>query len=159
MDGLKIDNLLNPDLVFMDVEAEDAESLLRRMAEEARVRGFVKEGYADAVLERERLYPTALPTEILKVAVPHSMDRDQVITPVIVVATLKHPVNFKEMGEGVRDVPVDVVFLLAVCGPKDQLTILQKIIGLFSDREAMNDLKAAGSREKLIGALKAHLNE
>ena len=58
-----------------------------------------------------------------------------------------------------RDVPVDVVFLLAVCGPKDQLTILQKIIGLFSDREAMNDLKAAGSREKLIGALKAHLNE
>ena len=157
MDAFKFDDLLDEELVFMDVEAADADSLLRALAAAAQEKGYVKEGYADAVLEREHLYPTALPTEVLKIAVPHSMDRDQVVSPVIIVATLKHPVNFKEMGDGVRDVPVDIVFMLAVCGSKDQLTILQKIVGLFSDVPAMTALKRADSRSELIAALKEHL--
>lgn len=157
MDAFKIDDLLNEDLIFMDLEAEDSEGLLRRLAARAMEKGYVKEGYADAVLERERLYPTALPTEVLKVAVPHAMDRGLVNSPVIVVATLKTPVPFKEMGEGVRDVMVDVVFMLAVCGSKDQLTILQKIVGMFSDREAMSAVKAARDSAELIRVLKEHL--
>ena len=157
MDALKIDDLIDEELVFLDEEADDAETLLRTLAGRALEKGYVKEGYAEAVLERERLYPTALPTEVLKVAVPHAMERDLVVRPVIVVATLKHPVNFKEMGEGVKDVPVDVVFLLAVCGSKDQLTILQKIVGMFSDASAMTDVKNAASRQDLITAIKAHL--
>lgn len=157
MDVLKIDDLIDEDLVFLDVEADNAEGLLRTLAGAALEKGYVKEGYADAVLERERLYPTALPTQVLKVAVPHSMDRDLVNRSVIVVATLKHPVNFKEMGEGINDVPVDVVFMLAVCGSKDQLTILQKIVGMFSDPNAMTDVKNASSRCELIAAIKEHL--
>ena len=137
MEGFKIQDLLTEELVFLDVEADSDEGLIRTLAAEAERLGYVKAGWADAVIRRERIYPTGLPTEVMKVAVPHAMERDQVNTPVIIVATLKRPVNFKEMGDGEQDVPVDVVFMLAVCGDKAQLTILQSVVGMFSDAGAM----------------------
>lgn len=159
MDLFKIENLLNEELVFMNVEADNSEDLLRFLAAEAHKKGYVKSGYADAVIEREHLYPTALPTEIMKIAVPHSIKRDQVITPVIIIATLKNPIAFKEMGDGERDVMVDIVFMLAVCGSNEHLTFLQKIVSMFSDTEAMSDIKQTTTSKALIEVLKKHLSE
>ncbi|MEL7609091.1 MAG: PTS sugar transporter subunit IIA [Bacillota bacterium] len=157
MDAFKLNDLIDEDLIFMDMEAKDSDSLLRRLSEAAQEKGYVRKGYADAVLEREQQYPTALPTEILRVAIPHATDRDQVIRSVIVVAMLKEPVLFKEMGDGVREIPVDAVFMLAVCGSKEQLTVLQKIVGMFSDREVMTAVKNVGNKAELIGVLKENL--
>lgn len=154
MDEFKIEDLLDEELVFTELEAEDWVDVLRKLSAAAMEKGYVKESYFNAVLEREQLYPTALPTPVLKVAVPHAMERVHVVKPVIVVATLKTPVSFKEMGDGVNDVPVDIVFMLAVNGDKDQLTILQKIVGMFSDSSAMQSLKDACGRVELARAVK-----
>ena len=43
--------------------------LSKKSVEDAYRKGYVKEGFADAVIKREKLYPTALPTEVLKVAI------------------------------------------------------------------------------------------
>ena len=129
MEGFKIQDLLTEELVFLDVEADSDEGLIRTLAAEAERLGYVKAGWADAVIRRERIYPTGLPTEVMKVAVPHAMERDQVNTPVIIVATLKRPVNFKEMGD----------------------------VGMFSDAGAMTDVKNARSKEDLISVLVRHL--
>ena len=93
----------------------------------------------------------------MKVAVPHAIERDYVLEPRVLVATLKEPVAFKEMGDGVRDVMVDIVFLLAVCGSNDQLTILQKIVGLFSESDAMAELKQASTTSELYKVLTHYL--
>jgi PTS system galactitol-specific IIA component len=154
---LNIDQLLHKDMVFLDVEAATREELLRKLATKAFERGYVRETFLNAVIEREKLYPTALPTPVLKVAVPHAMDRSHVIKSVIVLAKLKHPVLFKEMGEGVNDVPVDVVFMLAVNGSKKQLAILQKVVGLFSNGKAMQAVKDAKTEQELIDAMKSNL--
>lgn len=154
MDEFKIEDLLDEELVFTELEAEDWVDVLRKLSAAAVEKGYVKDTYFNAVLEREQLYPTALPTPVLKVAVPHAMERIHVVKPVIVVATLKTPVPFKEMGDGVNDVPVDIVFMLAVNGDKDQLTILQKIVGMFSDSSAMQSLKDARGRVELARAVK-----
>ncbi len=159
MEKFKIDDLLDEDLIFTDLEAADSESLLRTLSDKLLIRGYVKPGYADAVIRRERIYPTGLPSDIMKVAVPHSMERDYVLEPRVLVATLKKPVAFKEMGDGVRDVMVDIVFLLAVCGSNDQLTILQKIVGIFSDTAIMTELKYAENKTVLYQILKKHLSD
>lgn len=159
MDKFKIEDLLDENLIFMNVEAADSESLLHSLADELYSRGYVKKGYGDAVIRRERVYPTGLPTNIMKVAVPHAIERDYVLEPRVLVATLKKPVAFKEMGDGERDVMVDIVFLLAVCGSNEQLTILQKIVGIFSDIDAMSDIKQAGNQTTLYQVLKKHLSD
>lgn len=154
---LCIDQLLHKDMVFLNLEAATKEELLEKLATRAFEKGYVRDTFLNAVLERESLYPTALPTPVLKVAVPHATDRSHVIKPVIILAKLKYPVLFKEMGEGINDVPVDVVFMLAVNGPKEQLTILQKVVGLFSNPAAMQAVKDASTEQELIDAVKSNL--
>lgn len=157
MDEFKIESLLDEKLVFCGLEAEDWMDVLRQLSHAAMERGYVKDSYFDAVLERERLYPTALPTPVMKVAVPHTMERVHVVKPVIVVATLKKPIPFKEMGEGIHDVPVDIVFMLAVNGDKEQLTVLQKLVGMFSDGGAMQALCDAAGPAELMSAVKENI--
>ena len=159
MDKFRIEDLLDETLIFMNVEAPDYETLLHDLSGKLQEKGYVKDGYADAVIRREKLYPTGLPTNIMKVAVPHAIERDYVLEPRVLVATLKEPVAFKEMGDGVRDVMVNIVFLLAVCGSNDQLTILQKIVGLFSENNAMAELKQAATTSELYQILTHYLSD
>ena len=48
--------------------------------------------------------------------------------------------------------------MLAVNGPKDQLTVLQKVVGLFSNAAAMKSIKDASTEQEMIDALKANLD-
>ena len=156
---LDVDSLFDESLVFCDLAASDQTELLTHMCEVALSRGLVKEGYLEAVLEREKQYPTGLETKIIKVAVPHAMDKSQVIQPAILVAKLKTPVLFKEMGEGLVDVPAEMVFLLAMNGQKNQLKTLQKIVGLFTKEEALTVLKLASTPAEIIRCIKENLDD
>jgi PTS system galactitol-specific IIA component len=156
---LSIDSLLQESLVFHDLLASDREELLTKMCEEAKKQGLVKEGYLEAVLEREGRYPTGLETNIIRVAVPHAIDKTHVNRSAIIVAKLKRPVIFKEMGEGVLDVPAEMVFLLAMNAPKAQLKVLQKIVGLFTKEKALNSLKEAASPSEIIQAIKDNIDD
>lgn len=157
MSELHIDDLLHKRLVFCDVEATDQQDLLTRLCGEAHAQGFIKNSYLEAVLERERTYPTGLPTNIMKVAVPHTMDKSHVLRSAIVIARLKKPVAFKEMGNGERDVPVEMVFMLAVNGTHEQLNILQNVVGLFSREDVMAELKDALTPDAIIDCVRKHV--
>lgn len=160
MNEYKIEDLLFEELILMDQEASDYEDLITQIGELAFEKGYVDKEFSKAVIEREKLYPTGLPTNKVKVAIPHAMVRDNVKKSAIIISKLKKPVLFKEMGSSTDSfIPVDIVFLLAVNGSKDQLTILQKLVGMFSDDDAMvklNDMKTASDT---IGALKEILSQ
>lgn len=157
LQAFSVEDLLDEDLVLLDVEADNMEQLLKLMCDSAKAKSYVKDSYLEAVLERERLYPTGLPTEIIKVALPHTMDRSHVLKSGIFIAKLKRPVAFKEMGDGEREVPVDIAFMLAINGDKEQLTVLQNIVGLFTKHEVLDALKNANTPYEIIQALKVHL--
>ena len=67
MEKYNIRDLLFEELIELTLEAEDFEDAIKKIGEDAYRKGYVKEGFADAVIKREKLYPTALPTEVLKV--------------------------------------------------------------------------------------------
>lgn len=156
MNELHIDDLLHEKLIFCEMEATDQRDLLDRLCAKAQALGFIKDSYLEAVLEREKAYPTGLPTNIMKVAVPHTVDKSHVLRSAIVVAKLKNPVAFKEMGDGERDVPVEVVFMLMINGTHEQLNILQNVVGLFSREDAMTDLKNASTPAAIMACIRKH---
>lgn len=160
MKEYRIDDLLFEEMILLDLEANNYEELIIKISDIAYEKGFVEENFSKGVIDREKIYPTGLPTNILKVAIPHAMERDNVKKSSIIVVKLDKPVQFKEMGSLEENyIPVDIVFLLAVSGSKDQLTILQELIGMFSDDKSMLRLKEATTQVDMMNALKANLSQ
>ena len=153
MDDYKIKDLLFEDLITFDLEADNYEEVINKICTDAYQKGYVQEDFSDAVIAREKLYPTALPTNILKVAIPHPMDRDSVKKSAIIVTKLKKPVNFILMGSDNDNVPVNIVFTLAINGSGHQLTILQKLVGMFSVSEYMQKIKEANTPKEMFNTL------
>ena len=116
--------MLDRELIFLNFEADDREDLLSRLSDILYEKGYENESFKQAILEREKVFPTGLPTLGVKVALPHT-DTEHVIKPAILISTLKEPVVFKEMGNGVNDIDVGIVFLLAVKNPAYQVKLLQ----------------------------------
>jgi PTS system galactitol-specific IIA component len=93
-----------------DAAPEDVLLLLGRAVEAA---GCVRPGYDRALVERERQYPTGLPTVPQPVAVAHT-DVAWVIRSAVALARLREPVMFRNMAQPEQRLPVRIVLLLAI---------------------------------------------
>ncbi len=145
-------SLLDEELILLDYTADDKERLLAQLAAVLHSRGYVKESYGPAVIEREAVFPTGLKTLGVEVAVPHT-DPRHVKQAAILVARLAAPVTFKEMGNSGREVAVKLVFMLAVTDPKEHLTTLSKLMAIFSDKEKLLTLYQSDSPKTMISRL------
>ncbi len=139
---MNLKELICPKLILCDVDAKDFQDALRQMAGHLKKEGYVEEGYLDMLLERERKFPTGLCTKPFAVALPHT-EPDHVIKPCIAVAKLRRPVEFHEMVNDQNTVDVRFIFNL----------VLQKIISIFSDKEAMEQLEKEQEPEKIAEIL------
>jgi len=148
-----LESLLHEDLVFFDMPADSRDGLIRMMSGAAIEGGYATEGYAEDVIERENLYPTGLPTDVLKVAMPHAMVQDHVKNAAIVIARPAAPIIFKEMGDGVSDIPADIVFMLVAKGDKEHLAVLQRLVCVFAEPACMGHLASTRTPGELIDVL------
>ncbi|MDT0269636.1 PTS sugar transporter subunit IIA [Streptomyces sp. DSM 44915] len=144
--------LIDQDCVLVDVEAASSTELLSRLADDLAERGYVADTFRDALLAREEKFPTGLPTNVLKVAIPHT-DPEHVHRSFISVARLARPVAFHEMGNNAATVDVEIVFLLAIADGKSQLGTLQALIGMFSDEPTMRRLRDAADAAALYAVV------
>lgn len=90
----------------------------------------------------------------MSVAIPHAESSDNVMTPSIVIAKLKDPISFIEMGSFDHKVDVNIVFLLAVKGSKTQLKLLPKLISIFSNKEEMKKIQQANNSKQIFQLIK-----
>lgn len=103
-------------------------------------KNFVKESFIDAIIEREKTFPTGLPTSSnISVAIPHT-DSVHVNKKAISLAILKDAVEFGIMGEQEAKTPVKIVFLLAIDKQDSHLKILQKLISIFQNEDVIKFL-------------------
>ena len=70
------------------------------------------------------------------------------------MGTLKNPIEFQEMGTPDRNVKAEIIFLLALNDPKDQVPWLQKMMTVFKSREVMEKIKFAKDSKELASYLK-----
>lgn len=123
-------------LFFRDLEARDAESVIRVLGERMRERGIIDDDYLDGVLDRERISSTAF-TEWL--AVPHALTMSAKRTA-IAIALYESPIPW---GDGT----VQVVALVAFSA-KDRAsfqTVFEQFVEVFSDRSDVQRLLRAST--------------
>jgi PTS system galactitol-specific IIA component len=144
---------LDKNLVMIDLEASSKEQVLEKLGNQLMENGYVKDGFVESILQREKAFPTGLPTEPFGVAIPHT-DGDMVNVSKIAFASLKNPVKFFAMGRSDEMVDVKLIFMLALKTPEDQLDMLQKLVSMFQNPEIvekMADSKDADALNQLVG--------
>lgn len=141
--------LLKEELIFIDIEAKDREEAIEKMAKELYKREYVKESYINAILDREKVFPTGLPTEEVGVAIPHT-DAIHVKKGAMAIGVLKNPVVFQMMGMPEENVNVNIIFMMALDEPKGQIEMLQKLMSIFQDKSILLKMRQAKTKEEII---------
>jgi len=144
--------MLDEKVIVLDFEAQDRTEALEVLAQKFVDQKIVQTSFINAVLKREEKFPTGLATETIGVAIPHT-DVQHVIRSQIGIMRLKSPVNFFQMGDG-KNVPVKIIFMLALTKPHEQLEMLQKLIGLIQDDRLLTKILNTDSIDNVISILK-----
>ena len=126
----ELTSLILPDFVEVGIEAADKEAAIRSLAALLLDKNYVKDTYIDAVLTREKSFPTGLRTLDVHVAIPHC-DVGHCINPGIAVGVLSSPVEFIEMATLDQFVDAKIIFLLAITEPEQQVIWLSRLVNLF----------------------------
>ena len=147
-------SLFRPELVFFDFEATDVRDFFKQMKRKLQDMGYVKEGWNDAITQREKSFPTGLQFEKIGIAIPH-VDPENIVKPYIAVIKPKTTIDFAPMADMV-DHPVHtelIINLGLLAHAEDQVAVLQAMMGIFMDEEATADIMSRDSAEGIIEAI------
>lgn len=140
---------LDRDLIQIGVEVENQNEVIEMLGSLMEEKQIVKPSYVQAVLDREKIYPTGLPTKGISVAIPHT-DSSHVKKSAIGLAVLNRPVGFSLMGgDGNEQIKAQIVFLLAISDSKAQIDLLKKLMRLFQNDEVLSKIAAANEVEDI----------
>lgn len=150
---------ISEDLVLAGLKAEDDVSCIEQLGNLLYRKGYVKDSYTQAAIDREKVYPTGLSTDEVGVAIPHT-DAIHVIKPAVAIGTLEKPVPFHLMGgDEDQKVEVSVIFQLAINDPSEQLQMLQSLVGLFANGDLLKNLLKAPDPESIIGQIRQEVSK
>jgi PTS system galactitol-specific IIA component len=150
--------LLSPDLVFLNVEANDAKDLLGQLEGELSSRGLIKGTWLDAILNREQRYPTGLSCPAIDVAIPHT-DPENIEKPYIAVVKPAKPVEFEPMTGSGPNVQAQLIVNLGIVHSEGQVKILQLLMMTFMDSEKSERILAQQSSKDLYSVLMSCMKE
>lgn len=150
--------LFREELIIIDLPAENSDEVINSLASIMAEKGYVTNDYALEVSEREKKYPTGLPTQEVKVAIPHA-GADSVIQPGVALAVLNKTVIFNSMENPDQELDVQIVFLLANKDSGKQLENLQSLTGLFADPSILQHVVKSGSAREIADLLNQRLSK
>jgi len=146
------EQVLDKDLIRTELSFESAEDAIRYGGNLLWQKGYVEERYIELVLEREKVFPTGLPTEPIPIAIPHT-DSGCVIKTSMCMLVLKEPLEFKQMGDIDKPIRVRIVMLLAVSSAEGHLEFLSGLMTILSGESLLVDICSAGSVEEIYEIL------
>jgi PTS system galactitol-specific IIA component len=150
---VNFENMLREDLVFTQKHFESKKDAILFLAEQLKQKEYVRETFADAVVEREEKYPTGLYLGKINVAIPHT-ETKHVKQSAVGILTLDKPVIFNKMDDPSQTIPVLIIFLLAVSEPKEYTKFLAGLVGNFSDKVFIQRIYDASSPWQLLNLVK-----
>ncbi|MBL4934650.1 PTS sugar transporter subunit IIA [Clostridium sp. YIM B02515] len=144
------------DLVFKDLEFSSNTEVLKFLSSKLQEKGYVKEGYQKAILDREEEYPTGLPSADIKIAIPHA-DHNLVNKATLAIGVLRKPVEFKSMEDPDKSLDVSVIIMLALSEPHGHIEMLQRVVKLIQNPEVLREIVEAPSTDEVINKLEPYL--
>ena len=148
---------LRDDLIFIDLEARTSDEVFQKLGGVLTEKGFGKDTYVKALIDREAEYPTGLNIDGCGIAIPHT-PVDFVNESATCIGILKEPVKFLEMGTD-EDVAVKIVFVLCVTDPQKHMEQLQRIVSIIQDKEVLKKLQNTRNTDEIIEIIKTKEEE
>lgn len=144
--------LLDEANVLLDVEVDTAEDCIRLAGDMFERNGYVKPGYADAVAEREKEYPTGLPGKGINIAIPHTNNK-LVIAPAVGVIIPRKPITFNMMGMKENELECEVILPLVVKDSAQQIGMLKQMMKIIQDGELLKRLRDSRNNKEIMELL------
>ncbi|WP_320955958.1 PTS sugar transporter subunit IIA [Enterocloster asparagiformis] len=145
--------LIAADSVMCRVRAGSRDEVMKLAADHLKQAGYVTDGFFQALLKRENMFPTGICFGDTCVAIPHA-EPGFVKKPVMLIMTLERPVRFVNMEDCEAEIPVEIVFVLAFTDSEKHLNVLQRLSALIRDSGTAAALREAGDEGKLREVLK-----
>ena len=114
--------------------------------------GVVKNTYPQALLDREKDYPTGIALDGYSIAIPHC-SADNAISPAIYLIRPNAPVPF-DQADDTGKVNAQLIIALIVTDPKDQLVLLRNLFTNIQDSDFFYALLNAEDEETLVSTFK-----
>lgn len=140
---------LKEELILIKEQVNNKEEIIQKLGALLYNQNFVKKSYINAILEREKAFPTGISTKVTGVAIPHT-DSIHVNKSAIAIATLNTPVVFEAMGYPGKVIDnVEIVMMLAVMDPKKVMDVIRLISKTFTSESMLNSLLCASNARDL----------
>jgi len=133
------------------------EKVLDVLAAAAVNAGFAKEGFRQAILEREEKYPTGLHTPEVEVAVPHA-DAEWTLQPSLLIGILQDPVIFEPMGGEGGEVNAELVFMLTIEDASEHVDFLRAFSTLMEVPQVLIEFKKSGDPQPLVEIIRGKMH-
>lgn len=145
---LHLSDLIRPEYIRVMDSASNREEAVTALADALLAHDAVHPEFPARVLERERVFPTGLPTSGVKVALPHT-DAQWVKQSAVAVGVLRKPAAFHVMDDPSETVDVQIIFLLAIRQQEKQVEILSQVVQLVQDEALLNQLLVQSSPDEV----------
>ena len=147
-------DLFKPELMFFGVETHDRISLFKYLGASLNEMGYIKDSWYDAITTREKNFPTGLQFETIAVALPH-VDPEHLIKPYIAVIKPKKPIVFEGMAGIGGEIPAELIVNLGLTEHAEgQVAVLQALMGVFLEADAVKDIMAQDTPEGMVATMR-----
>lgn len=146
---MSLDLDFNEELIFVDLVFDDKKEVLNFLTDELIQRGYVQKEFKEAVLEREEVYPTGLPSIGAKIAIPHA-NYQLVEKTTIAIGILRKPVTFFSMEDGSTPLDIEIVIMLAISEPHGQIEMLQRVVSIIQDEKLTRKIVDSKSKSDIL---------
>lgn len=141
-----------------DIDVASDKELLSVISDELLEKKVVKDGFKEAILQREKDFPTGLVVGKYAFAIPHT-DAKYVNTPGVILISLKNKVKFTVMATNGVYADVKIIFLLLLKNNGSQIELLQSLMKMCTCEGMLERLESATSKENLIKTVNDYFKE
>lgn len=144
--------LFDQDLILTNLDCTTKYEFFDEISCFLQEKGYVTDGFKEAIVKREEKYPTGLRTQTYHVAIPHT-DPENIIKPFIAMVRPKHQIEFIEMATDDQTVNAQLIFVLGLKKADNQAPLLQKLIDMFMNKEVMDKLLVETEKTQILSIL------
>ncbi|MDO4169722.1 MAG: PTS sugar transporter subunit IIA [Lachnospiraceae bacterium] len=144
---------LNEKLIIPKLEVKNSSDVFQKLGGLLVSEGYCKNTYVQALIDREKEFPTGINMGEIGIAIPHT-DRGHVNKGAVAIGILKEPVHFYQMGFTDVEVNVKIVFMLAVDDPEAHLPFLQRVLQVLQDQNVLEKLTHVTKSQEIIEIVK-----
>lgn len=147
------DDLVISEKLIFDGITGGFENMIQTAGAKLQEMGIVKSSYPEAVILREKEYPTGLEGVYGNFAIPHTYSEHCIGSALSIIRPPK-PLEFVRMDDHSKSIPCGLIVLLAIDRPEKQLSMLRKLMRAMQDEETFHILESETSSKTVVETLK-----